>query len=75
MLKIAKNDFGLDLKRSYFIGDTLRDVETARAAGCTSILVLSGKEKQKNSKEWYVRPDFVFKDLSEAAEFILKKNK
>jgi D-glycero-D-manno-heptose 1,7-bisphosphate phosphatase len=61
----------INLKDTFFIGDTIRDVHTARAAGCKSILVLSGKEKLSNRKNWETQPDFIFKDLFKAAEFII----
>ncbi len=73
LVHIAQKEHSLDLKKSIFIGDTVRDILTARAAGCKSILVLSGKEKLRNRKNWQVRPDFVFRDLAEAAKFILKQ--
>jgi len=72
MLKIAAGEFKFALKGAYFIGDTMRDVFTARAAGCKSILVLTGKEKLANLKNWQVVPDLVFKDLLEAAKFLTK---
>lgn len=65
----------VNLKRSFFIGDTIRDVKTAKAVGCKSMLVLSGKEKLDNRKGWEVHPDFVFKDLYEAGKFILNLHK
>jgi len=46
-------------------------VLVAQAAGCRSILVFSGKEKLSNRKNWLAQPDFVFRDLCEAAKFIL----
>ena len=72
LLKKAAQEFKFSLKGTYFIGDTMRDVLTARAAGCKSILVLTGKEKLANQKNWEAKPDFVFKDLLEAAKFIIK---
>jgi histidinol-phosphate phosphatase family protein len=73
LIDAANNDYHIRIKKSFFIGDTIRDVITAKAAGCKSILVLSGKEKLANQKNWEAHPDFVFKDLWEAAEFILRK--
>jgi histidinol-phosphate phosphatase family protein len=73
LIVIAKNNYPVKLKESFFIGDTIRDVHTAKVAGCKSILVLSGKEKQANHKNWEIQPDFVFADLWEAAEFILRQ--
>ena len=75
MLHAAKKKYRLDLKNSYFIGDTIRDVHTARDAGCKSILIFSGKEKLKNRKHWEIEPDLCFKDLFAAAEFILSRSK
>ena len=43
MLKAAQKRFRLDLKRSYFVGDTTTDILTARRAGCTAVLVRTGK--------------------------------
>ncbi|MHB8154841.1 MAG: D-glycero-alpha-D-manno-heptose-1,7-bisphosphate 7-phosphatase [Candidatus Omnitrophota bacterium] len=71
LLKKAAKEFRFSLKGAYFIGDTMRDVFTAQAAGCKSILVLTGKEKLVNQKNWEARPDFVFKDLLAAAEFLI----
>jgi len=70
LLKQAAREFKFNLKGTYFIGDTIRDVLTAHRAGCQSILVLSGKEKLANQKNWKAKPDFVFKDLLAAAKFL-----
>jgi D-glycero-D-manno-heptose 1,7-bisphosphate phosphatase len=48
LLKKAAKEFKVDLKKVYFVGDTIRDVLTAHAAGAKSILVFSGKEKLSN---------------------------
>jgi len=60
-----------DLKHSFFIGDTVRDIETGKAAGLKTILVFSGKEKPGNADKWQILPDYTAADLSEAADFIL----
>ena len=65
----------LRLKDSFFVGDSIRDVQTARAAGCRSILIFSGQEKPPNRDNWPVQPDYVFPDLYQAAKFIIQKNK
>ncbi|MDD5409017.1 MAG: D-glycero-beta-D-manno-heptose 1,7-bisphosphate 7-phosphatase [Candidatus Omnitrophica bacterium] len=70
LLKKAAREFKVNLKKAYFVGDTIRDVLTAHAAGAKSILILSGKEKLSNQKNWEVKPDFVFKDLLAAAKFL-----
>ncbi len=73
LLKKAAKEFKFSLKHSYFIGDTIRDVITAERAGCKSILVLSGKEKLANQKNWEARPDFIFKNFKASANFLLKQ--
>ena len=70
LLKQAAREFRFSLKGAYFIGDTIRDVLTAQAAGCKSILVLTGKDKLANQKNWEAKPDFIFKDLLAAVNFL-----
>ena len=68
MLKRAAREFKFSLKDACFVGDTIRDIHTAKNAGCKSILVLSGKEKLKYKKDWEIQPDRVCKDLMEVAK-------
>ncbi len=70
---IKKNHSTLELKKSFFIGDSILDVLTAKAASVMSILVLSGKEKLSNKKDWETEPDFIFGNLYEASKFILNQ--
>jgi histidinol-phosphate phosphatase family protein len=62
------------LKQSFFVGDTIRDIETGKNAGCKTILVFSGKEKPCNEASWKVVPDFTVKDLSQAVDIILARS-
>lgn len=73
LLKKATRGKKIDLKKSYFIGDSLMDVKTGKTFGCKTILVLSGREKLKNSPQWDVMPDFIAKTLSAAAKNILSE--
>ncbi|MFC1674356.1 D-glycero-beta-D-manno-heptose 1,7-bisphosphate 7-phosphatase [Candidatus Omnitrophota bacterium] len=73
LLITAAKEQAFDLAETFFVGDTIRDVKTARAAGCKSVLVLSGKEKEENKKDWQVNPDLVFSDLYEAVKHIIKQ--
>jgi len=73
MVKKAVREFGINPKGAYFIGDTIRDIHTAHNAGCKSILVFSGKEKLNNMDEWDVVPDLVFRDLLEAAKYLIRR--
>jgi D-glycero-D-manno-heptose 1,7-bisphosphate phosphatase len=72
MLLQAAQDLGLDLSRSYAIGDSGRDVEAGKRAGCRTILVRTGYGK-KLTKEAVaaLAPDHIAADLAGAAEWIL----
>ncbi|CAL8480697.1 D-glycero-alpha-D-manno-heptose-1,7-bisphosphate 7-phosphatase [Caballeronia sp. S22] len=71
MLLRAAREHGIDLARSWFIGDMLDDVEAGHRAGCRSVLVDNG-----NETEWLAgagrEPDIVVKDLHEAARAIVE---
>lgn len=61
-----------ELKESYFIGDTIRDIETGRNSGLKTILVFSGKEKPENKGSWPLQPEYTASDLFEAADIIIQ---
>jgi len=62
----------IDIAKSYFIGDTERDIQTGRSVGLKTILVFSGKEKPGGQSHWKGQPDFTAKDLREAADIIIR---
>lgn len=70
--QLKKEGLDVELSKSYFIGDTIRDVETGKSAGLKTILVLSGKEKAENKNNWKNHPSFIASDLSEAMNLILQ---
>ncbi|MFC1658182.1 D-glycero-alpha-D-manno-heptose-1,7-bisphosphate 7-phosphatase [Candidatus Omnitrophota bacterium] len=59
------------LESAFFVGDSIRDVQAGKSAGCKTILVFSGKEKPGNLTGWPLQPDFTAKDLLEAVDIIL----
>lgn len=69
MIKAAEKRFNLDLKTSYFIGDTTTDVQTARNAGCVAILVRTGKAGRDGTHP-SAKPDKICRDLAAAARWI-----
>jgi len=74
LLERARDEMGIDLPRSFMIGDSMRDVEAGRAVGATTVLVLSGYGKgelEHRSSAWTTRPDHVADDLLDAVEWIL----
>ncbi|MFZ5569439.1 MAG: D-glycero-beta-D-manno-heptose 1,7-bisphosphate 7-phosphatase [Thermodesulfobacteriota bacterium] len=73
MLQKARRIHGLDLSRTYMVGDNAKDIECARNAGCGSaILVLtgSGLEAVGILERKGIRPDHVAADLLAAARWI-----
>lgn len=69
ILRAAK-DFNIDLSRSWMIGNTLNDVEAGKKAGCKTLLINNGTEK-----EWLINdqrlPDFEVGNFKEAVHFIV----
>jgi len=53
---------------SVVIGDSLRDIQAGRAAGCRTILVLTGNGRECVTAARALGVDAVFEDLPEAAE-------
>lgn len=65
MLIDAAERFGVDLKKSFMVGDRWRDIEAGRAAGCRTILIGSGYGEVFPSA-----PDFRADSLPAAADLI-----
>lgn len=72
LLREAEKEYNLDLKKSFVIGDKKTDVELGKNAGCKAMLVLTGygASSQKEAK-----PDYVAKDLLDAAKWVLENDK
>lgn len=69
-LEKAERDFGIDLKRSFVIGDHPHDVELAASVGAIGIYVLSGHGMEHRGE---ISGDTVVtQGIREAAEYILK---
>jgi histidinol-phosphate phosphatase family protein len=69
MLEQALRDFNGDAGRSWYIGDTSVDVETARRAGVRSILVETGYAGL--DYRFWAQPDYTAPNLAAAVDFIL----
>ncbi|MCM8809343.1 MAG: HAD-IIIA family hydrolase [Candidatus Omnitrophica bacterium] len=77
LFKKAEQDFGkIEFSKTYFIGDADIDIIAGKNVGTNTILVLTGKTKSKKEIElWEAKPDYIFDNLKEAAEFIVKKGR
>jgi D-glycero-D-manno-heptose 1,7-bisphosphate phosphatase len=63
--------YNTDLANAYAVGDALRDLQAAVAAGARPVLVLSGKGEKTQQEEALPEGTLVFEDLAAAAEHIL----
>jgi D-glycero-D-manno-heptose 1,7-bisphosphate phosphatase len=69
MLLRAAATHGIDLKRSFLIGDRWRDIDCAHAAGCRAVFIDRGYREQLREK-----PEFTVTTFREAAAIILQNH-
>ncbi|MCF8044916.1 MAG: D-glycero-beta-D-manno-heptose 1,7-bisphosphate 7-phosphatase [Desulfarculaceae bacterium] len=71
----ARNAYDINLGQSCMVGDSAKDIECAKNAGCgASVLVQTGNGEQagKVLETKSIHPDFVARDLYAAACWIVK---
>ncbi|MFH1645936.1 MAG: HAD-IIIA family hydrolase, partial [Candidatus Omnitrophota bacterium] len=61
----------IDMKNSYFIGDTERDTGAGKKFGLKTIAVLTGYCQKKDIKKWKVQPDYIADNLLTAVKEIV----
>jgi heptosyltransferase-2 len=74
MIDQAVQELEVDLKRSYVIGDHLRDVELAKRVGARSVLVTTGVTRLQEVESLtgsHLIPDRVTASLAEAVDWLL----
>ena len=77
LLERAAAELGLDLGRSYMVGDRWSDLRCGAAVGASTILVLTGYglgDAAYVGPGQPVQPDHVAEDLLAAAEWIITRN-
>ena len=67
-LREAEREFGVDLPRSWMVGDQDSDLLCGRAAGCRVALM---ENPQSANKRGSVEPDLRVRDLNELADALL----
>lgn len=71
MLKCAQNLFGTNLKKSFIIGDSFRDVELGYNSGSSVLLLKTGHAGKDGDLKKYPYREFI--DLAAAADYLVKK--
>ena len=75
MIEQAAADLGLDLSRSFMVGDRPIDVASGHAAGVRSVLVRSGHSSGGSDAPAGLRePDAILNNLMEAVGWILRSS-
>lgn len=69
MLLDAAKEFNINLKSSWMVGDSDRDIKAGKAAGCITVAVRTGRSTHTTK----VNPDYWFENLTEAVSFIIDK--
>jgi D-glycero-D-manno-heptose 1,7-bisphosphate phosphatase len=78
LLLQAAAERGIDLPRSYMVGDRITDIIAGQRAGCKTILVESGRHldppiEAPDPIDPSCHPDFVCADLRQAVRLILER--
>jgi D,D-heptose 1,7-bisphosphate phosphatase len=70
----AVDKHNIDLKESFFIGDSFTDMQCAGNAGLRKILVATGYGSRDYQKclDMNLKPDFFAKDILDASEYITR---
>ena len=72
LLLKAQKKYNIDLKGSWFVGDTHQDIQTGINAGCRTILITTG-DPDPAKKYADAKPDFICETLDEAVSIIMKE--
>ena len=72
----AKKRYRIDLETSIMVGDSAKDIECARNAGCGSTILVktgNGVTAEKILKEKMIHPDVIVRNLLEAVNWIVTR--
>lgn len=73
----AQKRYKIDLETSIMVGDSAKDIECARNAGCGSAILVktgNGVEAENTLKDKMIHPDVIVRDLLEAVNWIIARN-
>jgi D-glycero-D-manno-heptose 1,7-bisphosphate phosphatase len=75
MLLQGARELGIDLRKSFVVGDRIVDVQAGKAVGAATILVLTGygATTLEECRREHVEPDYTVPSIVEAIDCILQK--
>lgn len=75
MLERAARELGIDLSKSWVVGDKISDLEAGHAVGCRIVLVRTGYglESEEMLAHLEFRPDYIANDVLDASQWILRQ--
>ncbi len=74
MILQARKKYHIDLLQAVMVGDSAKDIECAKNAGCGRTVLVrtgNGKQAEKQLSDRGVNPDHVAEDLLDAAQWIM----
>ena len=74
LISKAKHKYRIDISTSVMVGDSAKDIECARNAGCGHAILVktgNGSQAERILREKQIVPDFIAKDLLEAVGWII----
>ena len=74
MILAARDKYDIHLEESYVVGDKISDLQAGRAAGCRTVLVLTGHGQEEQAKARAQKlnvADVVVKDMRRATQAII----
>ena len=72
MLRAAAKKYDIDIKNSYMVGDSSKDILAGKRAGVKTILVKTGNAGKESGAKFII-PDYSVKNLLAAARLIKRK--
>lgn len=70
MILEAAEKYNIDLSKSYFIGDSPKDITAGKTAGCKTILVLTGHTTKEDIPTLPDKPDSIADNLLDAVKVV-----
>jgi len=71
LIERASRELGFNPKDAVFIGDAEADIKAGKAAGCRTVLVLSGRISRTEAEQISPAPEWIVNNLLEAADRLI----